>query len=95
MVFWRVRPRKKTWHIDRCARRINPRKQLKRDKPDVLSVPDKPNMTLSMDRIANRLGAHVASAGTASLELEALPNRQSRVAATYLGCLPVKLKMAA
>jgi len=36
--------------------RIKPRKRLKRDKPDVLAVPDAPNMTWSMDFMADRLG---------------------------------------
>jgi len=36
--------------------RIKPRKRLKRDKPDALSVPDAPNMTWSMDFMADRLG---------------------------------------
>ncbi|MFN3292159.1 MAG: IS3 family transposase [Gemmobacter sp.] len=36
--------------------RIKPRKRLKREKPDVLAVPDKPNVTWSMDFMADRLG---------------------------------------
>ncbi|MBB4207111.1 putative transposase [Rhodobaca bogoriensis DSM 18756] len=36
--------------------RIKPRKRLKREKPNVLAVPDKPNMTWSMDFMADRLG---------------------------------------
>jgi putative transposase len=36
--------------------RIKPRKRLKRDKPDALAVPDAPNMTWSMDFMADRLG---------------------------------------
>jgi putative transposase len=36
--------------------RIKPRKRLKREKPDVLAVPDAPNMTWSMDFMADRLG---------------------------------------
>ena len=36
--------------------RIKPRKRLKRDKPDVLAVPDAPNVTWSMDFMADRLG---------------------------------------
>jgi putative transposase len=36
--------------------RIKPRKRLKREKPDVLAVPDAPNVTWSMDFIADRLG---------------------------------------
>jgi putative transposase len=36
--------------------RITPRKRLKRDKPDVLAVPDAPNLTWSMDFMADRLG---------------------------------------
>ena len=36
--------------------RIKPRKRLKRDKPDALAVPDAPNMTWSMDLMADRLG---------------------------------------
>ena len=36
--------------------RIKPRKRLKRDKPDVLAVPEAPNMTWSMDFMADRLG---------------------------------------
>ena len=34
--------------------RIKPRKQLKRDKPDALAVPDAPNLTWSMDFMADR-----------------------------------------
>ena len=37
-------------------RRIKPRKRLKRDKPDALAVPDAPNVTWSMDFMADRLG---------------------------------------
>jgi putative transposase len=36
--------------------RIKPRKRLKRDKPDVLAVPEAPNITWSMDFMADRLG---------------------------------------
>ena len=36
--------------------RIKPRKRLKRDKPDALAVPETPNITWSMDFIADRLG---------------------------------------
>ena len=36
--------------------RIKPRKRLKRDKPDALTVPICPNMTWSMDFMADRLG---------------------------------------
>ena len=36
--------------------RIKPRRRLKRDKPDALAVPDAPNMTWSMDFMADRLG---------------------------------------
>lgn len=36
--------------------RIKPRKRLKRDKPDALAVPEKPNETWSMDFMADRLG---------------------------------------
>jgi putative transposase len=36
--------------------RIKPRKRLKRDKPDALAVPEAPNMTWSMDFMADRLG---------------------------------------
>ena len=36
--------------------RIKPRKRLKREKPDALAVPDAPNMTWSMDFMADRLG---------------------------------------
>jgi putative transposase len=36
--------------------RIKPRKRLKRDKPDALTVPDAPNMTWSMDFMADQLG---------------------------------------
>ncbi|GGO37410.1 hypothetical protein GCM10010991_32990 [Gemmobacter aquaticus] len=35
--------------------RIKPRNRLKRDKPDVLAVPGPPNITWSMDFMANRL----------------------------------------
>ncbi|ABS13382.1 transposase IS3/IS911 family protein [Brucella anthropi ATCC 49188] len=35
--------------------RIKPRKRLKRDKPDALTVPDAPNMVWSMDFMADRL----------------------------------------
>lgn len=36
--------------------RIKPRKRLKRDKSDALAVPEAPNMTWSMDFMADRLG---------------------------------------
>lgn len=36
--------------------RIKPCKRLKREKPDVLAVPDAPNVTWSMDFMADRLG---------------------------------------
>ena len=36
--------------------RIKPRKRLKRDKPDPLVVPEAPNVTWSMDFMADRLG---------------------------------------
>lgn len=36
--------------------RVKPRKRLKRDKPEALAVPDAPNMTWSMDFMADRLG---------------------------------------
>ena len=36
--------------------RIKPRKRMKRGKPDALAVPDAPNMTWSMDFMADRLG---------------------------------------
>jgi putative transposase len=36
--------------------RIKPRKRLKRDKPDALTVPDAPNLVWSMDFMADRLG---------------------------------------
>ena len=36
--------------------RIKPRKRLKRDKPDALAVPEAPNITWSMDFMADRLG---------------------------------------
>ncbi len=36
--------------------RIKPRKRLKRDKPEALAVPDAPNVTWSMDFMADRLG---------------------------------------
>jgi putative transposase len=35
---------------------IKPRKRLKRDKPDALGVPEAPNMTWSIDFMADRLG---------------------------------------
>ena len=35
--------------------RIKPKKRLKREKPDVLSVPDQPNTVWSMDFMADRL----------------------------------------
>ena len=35
--------------------RIKPRKRLKRDKPDALAVPDAPNLTWSMDFMADQL----------------------------------------
>jgi putative transposase len=35
--------------------RIKPRKRLKRDRPDALAVPEKPNMVWSMDFIVDRL----------------------------------------
>jgi putative transposase len=36
--------------------RIKPGKRLKRDKPDALAVPDAPNLTWSLDFMADRLG---------------------------------------
>lgn len=36
--------------------RIKPRRRLKRDRPDALVVPDAPNVTWSMDFMADRLG---------------------------------------
>src|SRR6056297_3067846 len=36
--------------------RIKPRKRLKRDVPDALAVPESPNVTWSMDFMADRLG---------------------------------------
>ena len=36
--------------------RIKPRKRLRRDKPDVLAVPAAPNVSWSMDFMADRLG---------------------------------------
>ena len=36
--------------------RIKPRKRLKRDKPDALAVPTRPNLMLSIDFMADRLG---------------------------------------
>jgi putative transposase len=36
--------------------RIKSRRCLKQDKPDVLAVPDLPNVTWSMDFMADRLG---------------------------------------
>jgi hypothetical protein len=36
--------------------RIKPRKRLKLDKPEALAVPDAPNVTWSMDFMADRLG---------------------------------------
>ena len=36
--------------------RIKPRKRLKRDRPDALTVPEAPNVTWSMDFMADRLG---------------------------------------
>ena len=35
--------------------RIKPRKRLKRDVPDALAVPERPNVTWSVDFIADRL----------------------------------------
>jgi putative transposase len=35
--------------------RIRPRKRLKRDKPDALTVPDAPNLVWSLDFMADRL----------------------------------------
>ena len=55
----------RTWNHKRVYRiycalelnlRIKPRNRLKRDKPDVLAVPDAPNVTKSMDFMADRLG---------------------------------------
>ena len=43
--------------------RIKPRKRLKRDKPDVLAVPDAPNVTWSMDFASRTFGSwQIASA---------------------------------
>jgi len=36
--------------------RIKPRKRLKRDKPNALSVPENPNLVWSMDVMADWLG---------------------------------------
>ena len=36
--------------------RVKPRKRLKRDKPDALAVPKRPNLVWSMDFMADRLG---------------------------------------
>jgi len=36
--------------------RIRPRKRLQRDKPDALAVPEAPNVSWSMDFMADRLG---------------------------------------
>lgn len=36
--------------------RIKPRRRLRRDKPDVLAVPEAPNLVWSMDFMADRLG---------------------------------------
>jgi putative transposase len=36
--------------------RVKPRTRLKREKPDVLAVPDAPSITWSMDFMADRLG---------------------------------------
>lgn len=36
--------------------RIKPRKRLQREKPEALAVPDAPNLTWSMDFMADRLG---------------------------------------
>ena len=53
-----------TWNHKRVYRiycelelnlRIKPRKRLKRDKPDALAVPDAPNVTWSMDFMADQL----------------------------------------
>ena len=46
---------RKTWGFGLCFL-IKPRKRLKRDKPDTLGVPEAPNMTWSMDFMADRLG---------------------------------------
>ena len=37
--------------------RIKPRKRLKRDKPDMLAVPEAPNMTWSMEFAARTFGS--------------------------------------
>ena len=56
---------RKTWGFGLCFLhlrnvkghpRIKPRKRLKREKPDALAVPEAPNMTWSMDFMADRLG---------------------------------------
>ena len=50
---------KRVYRIDGALElnlRIKPRKRLKREKPDVLAVPEAPNMTWSMDVMADRLG---------------------------------------
>jgi putative transposase len=39
-----------------------PRKRLKREKPDVLVVPEAPNVTWSMDFMADRLGDGLSAA---------------------------------
>ena len=54
-----------TWNHKRVYRiyrelelnlRIKPRKRLKREKPEALAVPDRPNRVWSMDFMADRLG---------------------------------------
>jgi|AntRauTorckE5430_2_1112549.scaffolds.fasta_scaffold14315_1 hypothetical protein len=47
--------------------RIKPRKRLKMDKPGALAVPEKPNMTWSMDFVADHACKH-ALLGSAWIE---------------------------
>lgn len=52
--------------------RIKPRKRLKRDKPDTLAVPEAPNMTWSMDFMADRVDFHPEVTRVFHLELTRL-----------------------
>ena len=56
--------------------RSKPRKRLKRDKPDTLAVPDAPNLTWSMDFMADRLGP---SHGLQANHCRAMDGRQFRL----------------
>ena len=46
--------------------RIKPRKRLKRDKPEVLAVPEAPNITWSMDFASRTFGSWLTGSAMAA-----------------------------